>query len=298
MSTGGRFRAGPVWLVGAAICFALMGITVKQAVTAGGVNIFQLGLIRFLTAAIGVTLPALFGCWSLRVVNRSCFLLRGFFGAAGNFLMFTVIMLVGLGRGSVMMQLMGIFGALSALFLLGETMSLRLLTAVLAASAGVVLCAGGRPSLYEWLAVGGALCSGLALTFIRKLNRTDNLHVVFFSQSVCGLVLMAPTVCFAGFPATRTAWAAGLLLTFFDTAGQYFMTHGMTRTPVAAAGSLLMLSPVVSLAVGLFAFGETLDFLQVSGCALILTGGMLSVTGASAPARSGSADRGSGASSA
>ena len=47
-----------------------------------------------------------------------------------------------------------------------------------------------------------------------------------------------------------------------------------------------------------FAFGETLDFLQVSGCALILTGGMLSVTGASAPARSGSADRGSGASSA
>lgn len=41
----------------------------------------------------------------------------------------------------------------------------------------------------------------------------------------------------------------------------------MTRTPVAAAGSLLMLSPVVSLAVGLFAFGETLDFLQVSGCA-------------------------------
>lgn len=197
-----------------------------------------------------------------------------------------------------MMQLMGIFGALSALFLLGETMSLRLLTAVLAASAGVVLCAGGRPSLYEWLAVGGALCSGLALTFIRKLNRTDNLHVVFFSQSVCGLVLMAPTVCFAGFPATRTAWAAGLLLTFFDTAGQYFMTHGMTRTPVAAAGSLLMLSPVVSLAVGLFAFGETLDFLQVSGCALILTGGMLSVTGASAPARSGSADRGSGASSA
>ena len=91
MSTGGRFRAGPVWLVGAAICFALMGITVKQAVTAGGVNIFQLGLIRFLTAAIGVTLPALFGCWSLRVINRSCFLLRGFFGAAGNFLMFTVI---------------------------------------------------------------------------------------------------------------------------------------------------------------------------------------------------------------
>ena len=84
MSTGGRFRAGPVWLVGAAICFALMGITVKQAVTAGGVNIFQLGLIRFLTAAIGVTLPALFGCWSLRVINRSCFLLRGFFGAAAR----------------------------------------------------------------------------------------------------------------------------------------------------------------------------------------------------------------------
>lgn len=285
MRNGGRFLAGPIWLVGAAISFALMGITVKQAVTAGGVNIFQLGLIRFLTATIGVTLPSLFGCWSLHVVNRSAFLLRGFFGAAGNFMLFMVIMLVGLGRGSVMMQLTGIFGALSALFLLRENMSVRLLTAVLAASAGVILCSGCRLTLYEWLAVGGALCSGLALTFIRKLNRTDNLHVIFFSQSICGLVLMLPTIFFVGFPVIGTVWAAGLLLTIFDTAGQYFMTHGMKQTPVATAGALLTLSPVVNLMVGLIVFGETLDYLQISGCALILIGGTLSVTGTSTSAR-------------
>lgn len=76
------------------------------------------------------------------------------------------------------------------------------------------------------------------------------------------------------------------------------MTHGMTRTPVAAAGSPADAFPCGQPGRRLFAFGETLDFLQFSGCALILTGGMLSVTGASAPARSGSADRGSGASSA
>mgnify|MGYP001321850806 FL=1 len=269
---------GPAWIVGAAVCFALMGVTVKQAVTVGGVNIFQLGMIRFLAATVGVSLPALCGAWSLRVVNRKYFLLRGFFGAAGNFLMFAVIVLVGLGRGTVMMQLMGIFGALSALFLLRETMSLRLLAAVAAASAGVVLCAGLRwPSTFEWLAVGGALCSGLGLTFIRKLNRTDNLHVIFFSQSICGLTLMAIPACFVGFPSGWAAWSAGLLVTFFDVAGQYFMTHGMVRTPVAVTGALLMLSPVVSLSIGYAVYCEILDGPQLAGCILILGGGLLAV---------------------
>lgn len=272
------FRAGPAWLIAAAVCFALMGITVKQAVTAGGVNIFQLGMVRFLAATVGVTAVAFTCRRSLRVVNRGCFLLRGFFGAAGNFLMFTVIMLIGLGRGSVMMQLMGIFGALSALFLLHETMSARLLAAVVSASVGVIFCAGGRwPSACEWLAVAGALFSGLALTFIRKLNETDNLHVIFFSQSICGTVLMLIPACFVGFPATREVWAAGLLLTLFDAAGQYAMTHGMKRTPVAAAGALLMLTPVISLGIGLFVYGERLDAAQWIGCALILCGGTLAV---------------------
>lgn len=267
---------GPFWVVCAALCFALMGVTVKQAVTGCGVNIFQLGLIRFFAATVGVGIPALLGFWSLRVVNRRDFLLRGFFGAAGNFLLFAVIVLVGLGRGTVMMQLMGIFGALSALFLLRETMSFRLAAAIVIASVGVILCAGLRwPSAYEWLAVAGALCSGLALTFIRKLNRTENLHVIFFSQSLCGLLLLAVPAFFVGLPAGVAVWTAGLLATLFDVAGQYFMTHGMTSTPVAATGALLMLSPVISLTAGFAVYGERLDIPQFAGCLLILGGGLL-----------------------
>ncbi len=278
MKTSRTHLPGWFWVVASAVCFSLMGITVKQAVSGGSINIFQLGFVRFLAALIYITVPAGLNFWSLRIHNMKYFLLRGFFGAAGNFLMFTVIMLIGLGRGTILMQLMGIFGALSALFLLREKLSLRLIAAIAAGAFGVIMCAGMRcPSSYEWLAVLGALCCGLALTFIRKLNETENLHVIFYSQSICGLILMIIPAFFVGLPCGLEVWSAGLLVTLFDVAGQYFMTHGMVRTPVAVTGALLMLSPVISLTIGLTVYRESLDTLQLIGCALILSGGLLSI---------------------
>lgn len=261
------------WIVAAAVCFTLMGVTVKQSVKSYDINIFHLGFIRFALALIFVTAPAITGFWSLRVTNRKFFLLRGFFGAAGNFLLFAVIALIGLGKGTVLMQLLGVFGALSAMFILREKLSIRLMIAVFAAGAGVILCAGHRwPSAYEWLAVAGALCSGLALTFIRKLKDTDNLHVIFFSQSLCGFLLAMFALPFIGFPLSPAVWIGGLLITIFDIAGQYLMTHGMIRTPVAITGAILMLSPVLSLLIGLTVYREAMDVWQLAGCTLILTG--------------------------
>jgi drug/metabolite transporter (DMT)-like permease len=44
------------------------------------------------------------------------------------------------------------------------------------------------PSGYEWMALASALCSGLALSFIRRLRKTGSPHVVFL-QSMCGFIL-------------------------------------------------------------------------------------------------------------
>jgi len=273
-----RRLPGWVLLLGAAVCFALMGITVKQAVNHYHINIFQLGFLRFLIAATVVAVPAWLGLWSLRVVNGKYFLLRGFFGAAGNFLLFAVIMLIGLGRGTAMMQLMGVFGALSALLILHEKMSLSLQAATAISALGVLLCANMQwPSPYEWLAVLGAMCSGLALTFIRKLNQTESIHVIFFGQCICGVILLSATLPLAGLPTAAKTWIAAGLVTLFDIAGQYLMTCGMIKTPVATSGLLLMLSPVISLLAGLLIYRENVGPMPLAGCLLILSGGVLSI---------------------
>lgn len=278
MSNGRRQPPGWVLLLAAAGCFALMGVTVKQAVNTYHINIFQLGFLRFLIAATVIMIPAWLGAWPLAVVNAKYFLLRGFFGAAGNFLLFAVIVLIGLGRGTVMMQLMGVFGALSALLILHEKMSPGIRAATAISALGVLLCANLEwPSPYEYLAVLGAMCSGLALTFIRKLNQTESVHVIFFGQCICGVILLAAALPFVGFPTAAETWLAAGLVTLWDIAGQYLMTCGMIRTPVAASGLLLMLSPVISLLAGLLIYHEIIGPLPLAGCLLILSGGVLAV---------------------
>ncbi len=269
---------GWLWIAGAACCFAMMGVTVKEAVNVHGVNIFWLGFLRFAAALLFVSAPALAGFWSLKVYNKKYFLLRGIFGSAGNFIFFASVALVGLGRGTVLMQLMGVFAALSAVWLLKEHMSRKLLFAVFIAGAGIIVCAGLRmPTSYEWLAVGGALCSGLTITFISRLKETDSLHVIFFSQSICGFFLLMPFALCTEFPGTWTFVIAGLCLCFFDTSGQYLMTHGIRSCSVAVAGSMLMLGPVIGVIVGIFFYKEAIDALQFAGCIMILAGAFLSI---------------------
>ncbi len=263
-------------LAGAACCFAAMGITVKTALAVGHDGVFLLGLIRFLAAFLFVSGGAAAGFWRLRVHNRKAFWLRGFFGAGGNFLLFVSIALVGLGRGSVLSQLMVVFAALFGHWLLGERLNRRLGVSVGLTASGVLMLAGFRsPGTGELLAVSGALCSGLALVFIRKLKETDSLHVIFFSQSLCGVLLLLPAALLAPLPTAVAAIVqGGLLAAFFDTCGQYLMTRGMRTASAAEAGVLLVLTPVISMAAGLILFHEKTDMLTLLGCSLILLGSL------------------------
>ena len=273
------FFFGSPALVAAAFLFACMGLLVKLCVEQLGVNIFWLGFLRFAIASLIIGIPGHCGAYSLKVNNRPLFVLRGVIGSTGNFLLFVAIALVGLGRGTVLIQLMGVFGALSAIFILHERLSVKLISASVIATLGVFMCCGfSLTSGYEFLALIGAVCSGLTLSFIRKLRQTDNTYVVFFSQCIFGSLLLFIPALMSPVPTQPMAWVLIPSLTLVDIAAQLFMTRGLATTPVAIGGSLLMLSPGLSLLAGLCIFKEPINAIQLSGCLLILVGSFLATT--------------------
>ena len=269
---------GIVFMVLSASFFSLMGIMVRLLVVNHGENVYWLGWIRFVIGALAMFLPGLAGAWPLKVHNRTVFVLRGVIGSSGMFMLYLAVALVGLGRGTVLLYLMGVVGAVSGIFILKEKPHPLLAAAILLGTAGVLLsCKSGFPHGAEWLPVAGAVCSGTTLSLVRLLRRTDNNQVVFLSQGIFGALLLTPFL-FSGKPPTSTG-SLGLLAVLIgsDVAGQLCMNESLSRVPVALGASLMLLTPVLSLLAGVGLFAEHLTIVQWVGCFMVLVGALLSV---------------------
>lgn len=269
---------GVIYMLLCATFFCLMGTMVRLLVVERHENVFWLGWIRFVFGGLAMWLPSRTGAWPLTVHNRKVFWLRGVIGSTGMFMLYLAIALVGLGRGTVLMYLMGVVGAVSGIWILKEKPTARLAAAVVIGTAGVLLsCRSGFPRGAEWLPVIGAVCSGTTLSLVRLLRRTDTNQVVFFSQGLCGSLLLLPFLFTGHPPASAASWGLLAVLIASDVAGQLCMNESLARLPVAIASSLMLLTPVLSLLVGVGVFAETLSAWQWVGCGLVLAGASLSV---------------------
>ncbi len=275
-SLGERLSAaipGELWILGAVCCYSATAIMVCRLVRAGE-SIYWVGWLRFIFALI---VMLAFTVGRVKVVNRSIFVWRGAIGSLGQFLMFTAVAWVGLGRGSVLVYLLGVVSLVAGIPLLGERPGPRVLGAVLLATIGVFGACGARwPQGAEWLALGGALCSGVAVVLVRLLRRTDGNRVSLLSQSLFGaLLLTGPALIGGHAPSTPAAWGTILLLSLSDGTGQLCQSQGLARVSAARGGALFMLTPILGLLWGVAVEGEMLSPLNWLGCGLALAASLL-----------------------
>ena len=269
---------GWLWMVCCALLFSVAGILIKILVVGHGANVFWIGWVRFGLGLLLMTLPGLAGMWSLRVYNRGLFVARGVVGSSGVFLMYVAIAYIGLGRSMVLAYLMGLFGALSGVFILRERPSRLVLGAVVLTTTGVLLsCRARLPWGAEWAALGTAVLSGITLSLVRRLRRTDSVPVVLLSQSLFGTLLLAVPALLSPMPRGAVVWALMLCVGGADVAGQLCMTQGLSRLPVARGAALMMLTPVFSLLAGTALLGEVLVPVQWLGCAMVLAASLLAM---------------------
>jgi drug/metabolite transporter (DMT)-like permease len=239
-------------------------------------DVFWMAWIRYLLGLGVVVVPAWSGVWSLHVQNRSAFAWRGVLGCLSLFGLLLVIDKVGLGRGTVLINLSAVFATLAAIPLLHERPRPVVSVAVVCATVGVMLCSQtGWPSGWEWCALAGACFSGLTLPFIRILRRTDSNVVSLYAQCLFGALLLLPFLSMERFPGAASTIALIVAMAACDILGQFCLSPGLKSVPVARSTVILMLTPITSLLAGVFLFSEILTGRQWLGCATVLLSSIL-----------------------
>lgn len=273
---GGR-AAGLTAMILSSVLFSVMSLLIRLA---AGADAFQTSFTRFAVGAAVVASLAITGRIRLQFSNIPLLLLRGVLGAIGVYGYFLSIDALGIARGSVISYAYPLFAAAGGAIFLKERVRPVGWAALAAAVIGLVLMrwdamragagAGGSTTIPYAIAVVGALAAGLAIVCVRRLTTTDSPPVIFLAQCLAGFWLtLVPA---ASRPAPGGLLIALLLLAIgLSAAGaQLLMAWSFVRVDVATGSLLAMITPVINVAIGVAAFGESFGPVEAAGAAVVL----------------------------
>jgi len=264
-------RSGLLLMAGSAALFSLMSTAVRLA---AGVPSHTLAFYRFAFGALVVLTLAAGGVTRLRTGNLRFLLWRGGLGGVAVYLFYLAICKVGLAKGTLLANSYPIFVPVFGALVLKERLPLRVALAVAVALFGIYLLFQpiDFPTVtrYDVLALLGGITAAAAVVCIKKLRETDSPYIIFLSQSVFGVALVALPVAHTGFAVPARLIPVVLAVCVLSVAAQLLMTYSYRLVP-AASGSLMgSLTPVFNVLIGVVAFGEKLGHTGVLGCVLVL----------------------------
>jgi len=229
---------------------------------------------RFVTGIVAITALALLGFGRLRPVNRWWLVVRGIIGATSVYFFYRGIMMLGLGKGTILNYTYPVFAALLAPLLLKEKLSWDVLAAVIISFAGIwlVVNPGSIASIgiEDLLALFGGILSGVAVVAIKKLRETDSPSVIYLAQCVFGLLVVGWPTATSSFAFAGREWLILLGIGALATGAQLAMTWAYKHVR-ATEGSLLgFLVPVLNVLLGVIVFGELMRPSTLAGSAIVL----------------------------
>ena len=229
---------------------------------------------RFVTGIVAIAALALLGFGRLRPVNRGWLVVRGIIGATSVYFFYRGIMMLGLGKGTILNYTYPVFAALLAPLLLKEKLSWDVLAAVIISFAGIwlVVNPGSIASIgiEDLLALFGGILSGVAVVAIKKLRETDSPSVIYLAQCVFGLLVVGWPTATSSFAFAGREWVILLGIGALATGAQLAMTWAYKHVR-ATEGSLLgFLVPVLNVLLGVIVFGELMRPSTLAGSAIVL----------------------------
>jgi drug/metabolite transporter (DMT)-like permease len=202
---------------------------------------------------------------------------RGIVGGAGVYLYYLTVVHLGAGRATFINNTYVIFGALLAVWMIGEPFRAPLAIGGFAALGGLALltnafAAGSHASFYDLVAIITALASAYVVVTIRQLHATEHTSTIFAAQCVYGLLLCIIPAVLLSRQVSVTAWMMMVLAGVFASVGQITMTRAFRELTVAEGSILQMLVPVGIAAGGVVFFAERFVVHEIVGAVLILGG--------------------------
>ena len=236
MRTAGKKGLGILFILGAALCFALMNLFVNLA---GDLPLFQKVFFRNGLTVIVVGVIMCFQKEKFRLKSRACIpwhFLRSALGLLGVILNFYAIDHIGsISDASILNKLSPFFAILFSVLLLREKPRIPELIFVLTAFAGAMCVVDPRFDMAALPALAGFLsgaCAGFAYTCVRILGNKGErgiMTVFFFAAFSTVVTLPLMIVTYEPMTAMQLCWL--LLAGAAATGGQFCITAAYRQAP-------------------------------------------------------------------
>jgi drug/metabolite transporter (DMT)-like permease len=268
---------GVILMLVSTACFTANVLLVRAVGQIESVNVWLVSCVRFV-AGMGV-IYALYRreFQFMRLFRNSKLVGRGLVGGAGVYAFYLTVVHLGAGRATFINNTYVIFGALGAVWMLGERFRLPLAIGSLAALGGIALltnafAAGSSIGIYDIVAIVTALASAYVVITIRQLHATEHTSTIFAAQCVYGLILCTIPAALHPQDVSAVSWTLMIIAGICAALGQITMTRAFRDLPVAEGSLLQMLVPLGIAAGGVIFFAEHFTPHELIGAALILGG--------------------------
>ena len=266
-----------LWMGGSIASFLMMTVAGRAVIPA--LDVFQVMEMR---SVIGwfILLPLVFASGGFRAMRTSRPLQhigRNVVHYAGQFAWLQALTLIPLAQLISIEFTTPIWGALLAVFFLGERMSLRKIAAIVFGLIGVLVIV--RPGVTEiepghLIMLAGAVCFGISVIMVKSLTRTDKVVTIIFwmliIQSAIGIV---PAIMVWRTP-TPDMWPWIVLISLTGMSSHFCMARALTYADATVVMPMDFLRLPFSAMIGWMLYSEGIDIFTAIGAALILAGNL------------------------
>lgn len=260
----------------------MLMLLVAGRATTRDLNIFQILEIR---ACIGVALlfPLIQTAGGVKVLKTHRVfehLSRSVAQYAAQCLWFLALTLIPVAQVVSIEFTMPIWTAVLAVIFLGETLSVRTVTAIALGVVGVAIVV--RPEFNEatsgqLVMLAAAVAISISVVLTKSLTRTDHVLAITFwtlvGQCLLGFI---PAAHVWQWPAP-SLWAWLFVVAFCGAFSQYCLSQAVRHVDATVVVSIDFLRVPLSALLGWLMFSERLDAYTLLGAVLILTGSLLNV---------------------
>jgi drug/metabolite transporter (DMT)-like permease len=276
-SPSSRHSRGVALMLVSTVSFTVNVLLIRALGEVQSVNVWLVACVRFV-AGMAVVLGFYRREFKFRRLFTEPKLIgRGIVGGGSVYLFYLTVVHLGAGRATFINNTYVIFGALLAVWVLGERFSTALALGSAAALGGLALLthafgAGAHVNHYDLLGIASAFAAAYVVVTIRQLHATDHSSTIFAAQCIYGLLICGGPAAFHPQSIAPLAWIMMVLAGLFAAIGQITMTRAFRDLPVAEGSLLQMLVPLGIAIGGLVFFGEHFTPMELLGAALILGG--------------------------
>ena len=263
---------GVRYMLFATITFALMKVCVKAIPHIPAIEIIFFRAVISLAISVVLLKRQKVSVWGN---NKRILIARGVVGSISLIVYFYLLHNIPLATAATLQYMAPIFTTILGIYIVKEKVLPWQWSFFGLSFLGVLLMQGfdARISPFHFfLGIGGAVFTGLAYNFVRKLNTTEHPLVIIFYFPLVLLPIGSIWSYFVWVTPQGTDWLMLLAVGILTQIAQFFLTKSYQSEEVSKVSILNYLGLIYALLFGYFIFDESFNLLTYAGMGLVLLG--------------------------